>query len=111
MHSFGSPNSIDPLSIDSLTSVPFWKKFLPLNLLRFWLESWKIRDPKVARRLCKVIPANCPFERDVQVFGWLFHIPAMCKLNPVYEQLVGLRFRALSFLADECGEDVTPYCQ
>ena len=24
------------------------------------------------------------------------------------EQLVGLRFRALSYLADDCGEDVTP---
>jgi hypothetical protein len=38
----------------------------------------------------------------------LVHIPAMCKLNPLYDQLVGLRFRALSYLADECGEDVTP---
>ena len=25
-------------------------------------------------------------------------------------QTVGLRFRALSYLADECGEDVSPYC-
>ncbi|WP_333281761.1 MULTISPECIES: Mo-dependent nitrogenase C-terminal domain-containing protein [unclassified Microcoleus] len=40
----------------------------------------------------------------------LFHIPPMCKLNPLYEELVGLRFRSLSFLADVCGEDVTPYC-
>jgi Mo-dependent nitrogenase C-terminus len=23
--------------------------------------------------------------------------------------MVGLRFRALSYLADDCGEDVTPY--
>ncbi|WP_333254065.1 MULTISPECIES: Mo-dependent nitrogenase C-terminal domain-containing protein [unclassified Microcoleus] len=28
----------------------------------------------------------------------------------MYEELVGLRFRLLSFLADVCGEDVTPYC-
>jgi Mo-dependent nitrogenase C-terminus len=34
----------------------------------------------------------------------------MCKLNPVYEELVSLRFRAMSFLADVWGEDVTPYC-
>ncbi|MEG4348749.1 Mo-dependent nitrogenase C-terminal domain-containing protein [Microcoleus sp. LAD1_D5] len=33
----------------------------------------------------------------------------MCKLNPVSEELVGLRFRSLSFLVDVCGEDVTPY--
>ncbi|MFM7527545.1 MAG: Mo-dependent nitrogenase C-terminal domain-containing protein [Nodosilinea sp.] len=38
----------------------------------------------------------------------LVHIPPMCKINPLYEQLVGLRFQALSYLANECGEDVTP---
>ena len=30
-------------------------------------------------------------------------------LNPLYEQLVGLRFRALSYLADDCDEDVSEY--
>ncbi len=39
----------------------------------------------------------------------LLSIPPLCKLNPLYEQVVGLRFRALCYLADECGEDVTPY--
>jgi Mo-dependent nitrogenase C-terminus len=68
-------------------------------------------NPKTARLICNLIPANCPFERDVVVFGRKFHIPAMCKLNPAYEQLVELRFKALCFLADECGEDVTRYCQ
>jgi len=34
----------------------------------------------------------------------------MCKLNPLYEEVVALRFRALCYLADECGEDVTCYC-
>lgn len=70
-----------------------------------------MKDPKVARFLCKMIPAQCPFERDVKLFGdKVVHIPPMCKLNPLYEQLVGLRFRAMSYLADDCGEDVTPYC-
>jgi hypothetical protein len=32
------------------------------------------------------------------------------KLNPLYDQLIDLRFRSLSYLADECGVDVTPYC-
>ncbi|MEG3924962.1 Mo-dependent nitrogenase C-terminal domain-containing protein [Microcoleus sp. D3_18a_C4] len=27
-----------------------------------------------------------------------FHIPPMCKLNPVYEELMGLSFRSLSFV-------------
>lgn len=79
--------------------------------VRQWLESIEVRDSKVAKALCKLIPSQCPFERDVQVFGHtLFHIPPMCKLNPLYDQLMSLRFRALTFLADVCGEDITPYC-
>ena len=79
--------------------------------VRSWLDHLEMKDPKVARFLCKMIPAQCPFERDIKLFGdKVVHIPPMCKLNPLYEQLVGLRFRALSYLADDCGEDVTPYC-
>jgi tellurite resistance protein len=76
-----------------------------------WLEQIKVQDPRLARLLCKAIPAQCPFERDLFVFGRkVAHIPAMCKINPVYDQLVGLRFRALSYLVDECHEDVSAYC-
>ncbi|MBD2059793.1 Mo-dependent nitrogenase C-terminal domain-containing protein [Oculatella sp. FACHB-28] len=79
--------------------------------LRQWLDQIKIQNSKLAHLICKLIPAQCPFERDVVLFGRkLLHIPPMCKLNPVYEQVVSLRFRALCYLADECGEDVTPYC-
>lgn len=78
--------------------------------LREWLDKLEIHDPRVARFLCKMIPSQCPFERDVTLFKRkVVHIPPLCKLNPLYEQLVGLRFRALSYLADDCGEDVTPY--
>lgn len=78
--------------------------------LRDWLDRLDIQDPRVARFLCKMIPSQCPFERDVTLFGRkIVHIPPMCKINPLYEQLVGLRFRALSYLADKCGEDVSPY--
>jgi hypothetical protein len=38
------------------------------------------------------------------------NIPPMCKLNPLYEEVVGLRFRALCYLADDCGEDISQYC-
>lgn len=82
-----------------------------LRPLRQWLNQVEISNPKLAHRLCKLIPAQCPFERDVKLFGHtLFHIPPMCKLNPLYEEVVMLRFRALCYLADECGEDVTQYC-
>lgn len=81
-----------------------------LRPVREWLDKLEIHDPRVARFLCKMIPSQCPFERDVKLFGRkIVHIPPMCKINPLYEQLVGLRFRALSYLADDCGEDISPY--
>ncbi len=82
-----------------------------LQALRRWIDNIKVSDRAFAHRLCKLIPAQCPFERDVKLFGkTLFHIPPMCKLNPLYEEVVFLRFRALCFLADDCGEDVSQYC-
>lgn len=83
----------------------------PLKPMREWLDQFEVHDPRLARFLCKMIPPQCPFERDVKLFGHkVVHIPPMCKLNPLYEQLVGLRFRALTYLADDCQEDVTKYC-
>ncbi|MEY3299597.1 MAG: hypothetical protein RLZZ597_2857 [Cyanobacteriota bacterium] len=88
---------------------PADSKIDPLKPAREWLDQLEVHDPRLARFVCKLIPSQCPFERDVVLFKKkLVHIPAMCKLNPLYDQLVGLRFRALSYLADECGEDVTP---
>jgi tellurite resistance protein len=82
----------------------------PLNPVKDWLDQMQIQDPKVAHFLCRMIPPQCPFERDVSLFGKkIAHIPALCKLNPLYEQFVGLRFRALSYLADDCGEDISAY--
>ena len=76
------------------------------------LAKIKVENPQLARRICQLIPSQCPFERDVNLFGRkLFHIPAMCKLNPVYNEVMELRFRALAYLADHCGEDVSPYCR
>ena len=82
-----------------------------LQPVRNWLDGMEVEDPRVARFICKLVPPQCPFERDIKLFGHkIVHIPPLCKLNPLYEQLVGLRFRALSFLADECNEDVSKYC-
>ncbi len=77
--------------------------------LRKWLDGIQVRDAKVARFLCRMIPGQCPFEREVVLFGRkVMHIPPMCKLNPLYDQVVALRCRALSFLA-EAGEDISQY--
>jgi tellurite resistance protein len=81
-----------------------------LHPIKDWLDGMEIHDPRVARFICKMVPPQCPFERDIKLFGRkIVHIPPLCKLNPLYEQLVGLRFRALSYLADDCKEDVSTY--
>ncbi|MBW4635933.1 MAG: Mo-dependent nitrogenase C-terminal domain-containing protein [Iphinoe sp. HA4291-MV1] len=82
-----------------------------LQPLRCKLDSLEIQNRKLATFIAKMIPAQCPFERDILLFGRkVAHIPPMCKLNPLYDELVGLRFRALCYLADVCGEDVQSYC-
>ncbi len=89
------------------TAKPHPFNFNVLNPIRHWLDNLQIDNPKLARFLYKAIPGQCPFERDIIVFGWkLVHIPPLCKLNPLYEQLVGLRFRSLCYLVDVCGESI-----
>ncbi|HAA26918.1 MAG TPA: nitrogenase [Cyanobacteria bacterium UBA8553] len=87
------------------------KRFDLLQPLRQMLDKVDVRDRELAHRLCQMIPTQCPFEREVKLFGrTLFRIPPLCKLNPLYDEVVALRFRALCYLADECGEDVSCYC-
>jgi hypothetical protein len=75
--------------------------FSPLQPLRQWVNHIEVREARVAEQICRLIPGQCPFERDVTLAGKvLFHIPPLCKLNPLYEELVGLRFRALTYLAE-----------
>ena len=79
--------------------------------IRQWLDRIVVSDIKFAHFLCKSIPSQCPFERNIRLFGHtILHIPPLCKLNPVYDEVVALRFRALCYLADRCGEDVSAYC-
>lgn len=71
----------------------------PLKPLRRWIDRVEPQRPAVARLLVRLIPGSCPFERDLSVLGRrVLHIPPMCKLNPLYEQVAALRFRCLSFL-------------
>ncbi|MBC1238338.1 Mo-dependent nitrogenase C-terminal domain-containing protein [Nostoc sp. 2RC] len=82
-----------------------------LQPLRQWLDKIEIQNRKLAKFIAKLIPAQCPFERDIILFGRkIAHIPPMCKLNPLYDEFVGLRFRALCYLVDKCGEDIQSYC-
>lgn len=84
--------------------------FTLLKPICLWLDGIEINDKQLARFISKMIPAQCPFERDIKLFGRkIGHIPPLCKLNPLYDQFVGLRFRALCYLVDECGEDIQAY--
>ncbi|MGD1896696.1 MAG: Mo-dependent nitrogenase C-terminal domain-containing protein [Phormidesmis sp.] len=77
-----------------------------LKPLRNWIEGISVENEKTAHRIVSLIPADCPFERDIKVFRrTIAHIPPMCKINPLYEQLTMLRFKAMCYLVDECGVD------
>jgi hypothetical protein len=96
-------------TLDAIAAVPTSSphrapRFQPLLPIRNYLDALPVEDEGFARLLYKVIPGQCPFERDVVLFGrTVAHIPPLCKLNPFYEQVVGLRFRAMCYLVDECG--------
>ena len=86
------------------------KKFDLLYPLRRRIDGLDVKNVKFSHQICCLVPSQCPFERDVQLFGrTLFHIPPLCKLNPLFDEVVALRFRALCYLADECGEDISQY--
>ncbi|MBW4551811.1 MAG: Mo-dependent nitrogenase C-terminal domain-containing protein [Aphanocapsa sp. GSE-SYN-MK-11-07L] len=79
--------------------------------LRQWLAAIEVHSSQQAHLICRLIPSQCPFARDIQLWGrTILHIPPLCKLNPLYEQMVELRWRSLCYLADRCGEDITAYC-
>lgn len=102
----------------STTSSPVMPPLAPakpaIDLLapvRQWLDKIEVKEAGFAHFLCKQIPSQCPFERRVQFKGFtVLYIPPLCKLNPVYDEVVALRFRALCYLADVCGEDISGYC-
>jgi hypothetical protein len=79
-----------------------------LQPIRNWIDNLRIDRLDLAYSICKLIPAQCPFEREIYLGNLkILLIPPMCKFNPLYEELVGLRFKALCYLADECGEDIS----
>ncbi|MGJ3253984.1 MAG: Mo-dependent nitrogenase C-terminal domain-containing protein, partial [Elainellaceae cyanobacterium] len=66
-------NNLSPQSQGNQSRLRF------LNPIRNWLDDFEICDPKVARLISRTIPAQCPFERDVKVFGLVVaHIPPLC---------------------------------
>ncbi|MCM1981495.1 Mo-dependent nitrogenase C-terminal domain-containing protein [Lyngbya confervoides] len=85
-------------------------KIIGLTAVKNWLTAFEVKQPQIAHLICSVIPPHCPFERTIRCFHWTVRIPPLCHLNPVYEELMVLRFRALEYLVEVCGEDITKYC-
>ena len=88
---------------------PQGKRIDILKPVRYWIDQVQVANPRTAHIICRVIPSHCPFERDIALFGTTIHIPALCRINPVYDEVVSLRLRALTYLTDDCGEDVADY--
>jgi hypothetical protein len=80
-----------------------------LGSARRWLNSIPVENPALAHLICRLIPASCPFEHDFVLFGRHIHTPALCELNPFYQEFVALRCRALSYLADTQDTDINAY--
>jgi hypothetical protein len=78
--------------------------------LRQALNGIKINNSRTARLICELIPSRCPFERTFYLGKHRMHIPPLCHLNPCYNEVVGLRMRALDYLT-ALEIDVTPYLE
>jgi Mo-dependent nitrogenase C-terminus len=82
-----------------------------IPITRHFLDSIEICNPRIAHLVCKIIPSQCPFERQLRLFDrTIFIVPPLCKLNPFYDQLIELRFKSLVYLAEKCHEDISLYC-
>lgn len=55
--------------LSSIPTPPKKRFFDPLFRVKQWLDALEIRDRQMAHWLCKLIPPQCPFERDLKFFG------------------------------------------
>ncbi|WP_247215903.1 Mo-dependent nitrogenase C-terminal domain-containing protein [Synechococcus sp. C9] len=78
--------------------------------LRQALNGIQVTNSRTAHWICRLIPSRCPFERTFYVAGKKIHIPPLCQLNPLYNEVVALRLRALDYLT-ALEIDVTPYLE
>ena len=103
-----SNSAVPQLNLSAVKSNSLIKIMLNwLQAIGQWLDRIEVKNRTIARLISKVIPDQCPFERQIILFGHkILQIPPLCKLNPLYNQFVGLRFRALCYLVDQCGERI-----
>lgn len=79
------------------------RQFWILAPIQQQISHLEVRDVRLARILCWLIPASCPFARKLQLGDRvLLEIPPLCKLNPFYDLLMELRFKSLVCLESNC---------
>ncbi|MBE9178786.1 hypothetical protein IQ268_09465 [Oculatella sp. LEGE 06141] len=72
-----STHATQPFTVNKPTVI---RVALFVQPVRQWLNSIEIRNPQVARSLCHLIPARCPFERTIKVFNCtIVRVPPLCK--------------------------------
>jgi Mo-dependent nitrogenase C-terminus len=69
-----------------------------LQSIQGWLNAIQVDNPEIAILICRLIPDRCPFQRQISLLGYRVEIPPLCKLNPLYPQLIALRLKALVYL-------------
>lgn len=99
-------NYSQDLSIKSRWHLPRfefkWQRIDLLLPIKNWLDTIQIKNSITAHRLNNLIPAQCPFSRKITIFNHtILTIPPLCKLNPLYDNLMALKFRCLTYLAEE----------
>jgi len=74
----------------------------PLTPLRQWLNGFEVHQSWVAHWICYLVPNTCSSGYDLRILGRSWgHLPPLCQLNPLHEELLDLRFRAADFLYDQ----------
>ena len=90
------------MSLFPLFPKSFLAFFNPLLPLRRWVNNLEVSSVTTAQWICRVIPNTCSSGYDFTVFGRIsLHVPSLCKLNPLADELVDLRFRAADFLYEQ----------
>jgi hypothetical protein len=71
-----------------------------LNTIKQAIERIEIGNQKQANLLYNLIPSACPFARTLKLGTFELVIPPLCKINPFYDNLMMLRFKAQCYLAE-----------
>lgn len=71
-----------------------------ITSLKKALSGISITNPTQATLLRGLIPSTCPFARTIHLGTHKLVIPPLCKINPLYEELMLLRYKADCYLAE-----------